>query len=71
MPLNFLYNFPFFFIIFPGAWSVPANKDPIIIASAPAENALAKSPENLIPPSEMKLIFLVLIFFFISNIALN
>ena len=32
---------------------VPENNDPIITASAPAAIALAISPENFIPPSEI------------------
>ena len=42
----------------PGLSSVPANIDPIIIASAPAAIAFIRSPENLIPPSEIILTFL-------------
>jgi len=71
MPLNFLNNFPFFFIILPGDSSVPENKDPIITASAPAAKAFAISPENLIPPSAIILIFLFFNPFLTSNIALN
>src|SRR6478736_2940659 len=37
----------------PGASSVPANSDPIITTSAPAAIALATSPENFTPPSEI------------------
>ena len=37
----------------PGASSVPASKDPIITALAPAAKALTTSPENLSPPSAM------------------
>ena len=37
----------------PGASSVPAKSEPIITLSAPAAMALATSPENLTPPSEM------------------
>ena len=42
------------------ASSVPAKIEPIIIASAPAANAFAISPENLIPPSEIIFIFFLL-----------
>src|SRR5215471_14981971 len=38
-------------IISPGLSSVPANKEPIITASAPAAIALVMSPEYLTPPS--------------------
>src|SRR5687768_3273102 len=38
-------------IISPGASSVPASSDPIIILSAPAASAFTRSPENRIPPS--------------------
>ena len=37
----------------PGASSVPASKEPIIIESAPAAMAFTRSPENLTPPSAM------------------
>ena len=37
------------------ASSVPANRPPIITESAPAAIALAMSPENLIPPSAIRL----------------
>ena len=50
---------------------LPANKDPIITASAPADNALAISPEYLIPPSEIIFVLLFLTPFFTSIIALN
>ena len=71
MPLKVLYNFPLRFKIFPGLSVVPEKSDPIITASAPAAIAFAKSPENLIPPSEIILVFLFLKAFFTSNIALN
>ncbi len=71
MPLKLLNNFPFFFINFPGASSVPANNDPIITASAPAANAFARSPEYLIPPSEITFIFLFFSPFLTDKIALN
>ena len=57
-------------MILPGAWSVPENNDPIIIASAPAANALARSPENFIPPSAIKVVLLLPIAFLAFNIAL-
>ena len=56
---------------FPGASSVPANNEPIITASAPAANAFAKSPEYLIPPSEIIFTFLFFIPFLTSSIALS
>ena len=71
MPLKLLKYFPFFFIIFPGDSFVPANKDPIITASAPAANALGMSPENFIPPSAIKVILLFPIPFLAERIALN
>ena len=71
MPLKLLNNFPPFLIILPGASSVPANNDPIITASAPAANAFAKSPEYLIPPSEIIFTFLFLIPFLTLRIALS
>ena len=58
MPLKTLNNFPLVLIIFPGASEVPASIEPIITASAPAANAFAMSPENLIPPSEIIFTFL-------------
>ena len=48
---------------------MPANIDPIIIASAPAANAFAISPENFIPPSDIIFIFLFFKNFFTSIIA--
>ena len=39
---------------------MPANNDPIITASAPAPKALAISPEYLIPPSAIILMFIAL-----------
>ena len=50
---------------------MPANKEPIITASAPAANAFAKSPEYFIPPSEIILTFLFLIPFLTFKIALS
>ena len=70
-PLKLLYNSPFFFNNCPGVSTVPANNEPIITASAPAAKAFAISPENLIPPSEIIVIFLFLIPFFASIIAVN
>ena len=58
-------------MIFPGASSVPANRDPIITASAPADKALAISPENLIPPSAIIEIFLAPTPFLTFKIALS
>ena len=55
----------------PGASSVPANKDPIITASAPAANAFAISPENFIPPSAINFVLLFPIPFLTFKIALN
>ena len=46
---------------------MPANIDPIIIASAPAAKALAMSPENLIPPSEIILISFLFNVFFLNS----
>ena len=71
IPLKLLNNLPFFFISFPGASTDPANKEPIITASAPAAKAFAISPENLIPPSAIIEIFLFFKAFLISIIALN
>ena len=71
MPLKLLNNLPFFFINLPGVSSVPANNEPIITASAPAAKAFARSPEYLIPPSEIIFIFLFLIPLLTDNIALN
>ena len=71
MPLKLLNNFPSLFTIFPGASSVPANKEPIITASAPADNAFAISPENLIPPSAIITAFLLLKPFLTFKIALS
>ena len=50
---------------------MPENNDPIIIQSAPAAKAFAKSPENFIPPSEIIFVLYFLIDFFTSIIALN
>ena len=55
----------------PGVSALPANNDPIITASAPADNALAISPEYLIPPSEIIFVLIFFIPFFTSSIALN
>ena len=71
IPLKLLNNLPFFFISFPGASSVPANNEPIITASAPAAKAFARSPEYLIPPSEIILTFLFFNPFLTDRIALN
>ena len=71
IPLKLLYNWPLFLINFPGASTVPANKDPIIIASAPAARAFTKSPENFIPPSEIIFTFLFFTPFLASIIALS
>ena len=50
---------------------MPANKDPIITASAPAASAFAISPENLIPPSAINVVLLLPMPFFTSKIALS
>ena len=50
---------------------MPANNDPIITASAPAANAFARSPEYLIPPSEIIFTLLFLTPFLTASIALN
>ena len=50
---------------------VPANKEPIITASAPAAKAFAISPENFIPPSEIILTFLFFTPFLTFIIALS
>ena len=71
MPLKLLNNFPFFLISLPGVSSVPAYKDPIMTASAPAANAFAKSPEYLIPPSDIILTLLFFIAFLTFRIAVN
>ena len=55
----------------PGDSSVPENKDPIIIASAPAAIAFARSPENLIPPSDMIFVLRLFRAFLTSITALN
>ena len=55
-PESIAYNLPFIFKIFPGLSVVPENNEPIIMASAPAAIALAISPENFIPPSEINLV---------------
>ena len=55
----------------PGVSSVPANNEPIITASAPAAKALARSPEYLIPPSEIIFTFLFLMPPLTFKIALN
>ena len=71
IPLKFLKSFPFFFIIFPGDSFVPANKDPIITASAPAARAFDISPENLIPPSAIIETFFLPTPFLTAKIALS
>ena len=71
IPLKLLNNLPFFLINLPGVSSVPANNEPIITASAPAAKAFAKSPEYLIPPSEIIFTFLFFKLFLTDNIALN
>ena len=71
IPLKLLKYFPFLFKILPGASLVPANKDPIITASAPAARAFGISPENFIPPSAIILVFLLPKPFLTVNIALN
>ena len=55
IPLYVLKLLPWNSSTSPGASSVPANKPPIITESAPAAIALAISPENLIPPSAIRL----------------
>ena len=67
--LENFFNIDIILNFFPGLSSVPANIDPIIIASAPAANAFAISPENLIPPSEIILIFFLFNAFLTSMIA--
>ena len=71
IPLKLLNSLPFFLINLPGASLVPANNEPIITASAPAAKAFAKSPEYLIPPSEIIFTFLFLTPFLTVKIALN
>ena len=71
MPLKLLNNLPFFLINLPGVSIEPANNEPIITASAPADKAFARSPEYLIPPSEIILVLLFLTPFLTSKIALN
>ena len=71
IPLKLLKNAPSFLIILPGASSVPANNDPIITASAPAERAFAMSPENLIPPSAIIIVLFLPKPFFTFKIALS
>src|ERR687896_1678769 len=53
MPRYDLNDRPWNRITSPGDSSVPANNDPIITTSAPAAIALATSPENFTPPSEI------------------
>src|SRR5688572_16978277 len=53
MPRYDLKERPWNRITSPGASSVPANNDPIITTSAPEAIALATSPENFTPPSEI------------------
>ena len=55
----------------PGLSDVPEKREPIITASAPAAIALARSPENLIPPSEIILILRFLKAFLTSITALS
>ena len=71
IPLKFLKSLPLFFINLPGDSIVPANRDPIITASAPAAKAFAISPENFIPPSEIIFIFFFFTPFLTFIIALS
>src|SRR3974390_2251735 len=51
MPRYALYERPWYKKTSPGVSSVPASSEPTMAQSAPAEIALARSPEYLMPPS--------------------
>src|SRR3954468_2887063 len=71
IPLYILYFFPFFTNVLPGLSSVPPNKLPIITEDDPAASALVKSPEVLVPPSEITGISYFFAIFTLSIIAVN
>src|SRR5215210_3702578 len=71
IPRYILYFLPFLINVLPGLSSVPPNKFPIITDDAPAAKALVKSPEVLVPPSEITGISYFFAIFTLSIIAVN
>ncbi len=71
IPLYILYFLPFLVKVLPGLSSVPPNILPTITDDAPAAKAFVKSPDVLVPPSEIIGISYSFAIFALSTIAVN